>query len=107
MEESLKEGAVMLRSLGELRRKVKTWLVFNKYTNVVMVDPLATFQSWVRSGKRQRRHPMSCQRSRRWKAPHRMSRLPRAARRVARSARVTSRSRAGRASRWIRSCKLA
>ena len=43
MEESLKEGAA--RSLGELRRKVKTWLVFNKYTNVVMVDPLATFQA--------------------------------------------------------------
>jgi len=45
MEEALKEGAVMLRSLGELRRKVKTWLVFNKYTNVVMVDPLATFNA--------------------------------------------------------------
>jgi hypothetical protein len=28
----------MLRSPGELRRKVKTWLLFNKYTNVVMVD---------------------------------------------------------------------
>ncbi len=38
-EDALKEEAVMLRSPGELRRKVKTWLVFNKYTNVVMVDP--------------------------------------------------------------------
>ncbi len=45
LEVGLKEGAVMLRNLGELRRKVKTWLVFNKYTNVVMVDPLATFQA--------------------------------------------------------------
>ena len=35
----------MLRSPGELRRKVKTWLLFNKYTNVVMVDPLATFKA--------------------------------------------------------------
>ena len=24
---------------------VKTWLVFKKYTNVVMVDPLATFKA--------------------------------------------------------------
>jgi hypothetical protein len=38
----LKEEAVMLRSPGELRRKVKTWLLFNKYTDVVMVDPLAS-----------------------------------------------------------------
>jgi hypothetical protein len=45
MEDALKEGAVMLRSLGKLRRKVKTWFVFNKYTNVVMVDPLATFKA--------------------------------------------------------------
>ncbi len=29
LEVGLKEGAVMLRNLGELRRKVKTWLVFN------------------------------------------------------------------------------
>jgi hypothetical protein len=35
----------MLRSFGELRRKVKTWLVSNNFTNVVMVDPLATFKA--------------------------------------------------------------
>ncbi len=44
-EDALKEEAVMLRSPGELRRKVKTWLVFNKYTNLVMVDPLATLKA--------------------------------------------------------------
>jgi hypothetical protein len=44
-EDALKEEAVMLRGPGELRRKVKTWLLFNKYTNVVMVDPLATFKA--------------------------------------------------------------
>jgi hypothetical protein len=35
----------MLRGLGDLRRKVKTWLVFDKHSNVVMLDPLATFQA--------------------------------------------------------------
>jgi hypothetical protein len=40
----------MLRGLGELRRKVKTWLVFNKHSNVVMLDPLATFQASADAG---------------------------------------------------------
>jgi hypothetical protein len=44
-ETAMKEGAAMLRGLGDLRRKVKTWLVFNKHSNVVMLDPLATFQA--------------------------------------------------------------
>ena len=44
-ETAMKEGAAMLKGLGELRRKVKTWLVFNKHSNVVLLDPLATFQA--------------------------------------------------------------
>jgi hypothetical protein len=44
-ETAMKEGAAMLKGLGELRRKVKTWLVFNKHSNLVMLDPLATFQA--------------------------------------------------------------
>ncbi len=44
-EAAMKEGAAMLRGLGDLRRKVKTWLVFNKHSNVVMLDPLATFKA--------------------------------------------------------------
>jgi hypothetical protein len=46
----MKEGAAMLRGLGDLRRKVKTWLVFNKHSNVVMLDPLATFQASADAG---------------------------------------------------------
>ena len=44
-EVAMKEGAAMLRGLGNLRRKVKTWLVFNKHSNMVMLDPLATFKA--------------------------------------------------------------
>ncbi len=46
----MKEGAAMLKGLGELRRKVKTWLVFNKHSNVVLLDPLATFQASADAG---------------------------------------------------------
>jgi hypothetical protein len=45
LEAAMQEGATMLRGLGDLRRKVKTWLVFNKHTNVVVLDPLATFKT--------------------------------------------------------------
>jgi len=44
-EAAIREGAAMLRGLGELRRRVKTWLVFNKHINVMVLIPLATFKA--------------------------------------------------------------
>jgi hypothetical protein len=38
-------GSGHAAGLGNLRRKVKTWLVFNKHSNMVMLDPLATFKA--------------------------------------------------------------
>jgi hypothetical protein len=48
---ALKEAAAMLKGLGELRRKVKTWLVFNKFANVVLVDPMAALGATADAGK--------------------------------------------------------